>query len=96
MGVVGGFIVYALLWFVCLILIAPRGQATQLEEGVIEPGTPGGAPATIHMGRKLIYASLLALAIWAVIYGVVAYELVTLSDLEFFSPASLRGDASGS
>lgn len=91
MGWVGGIVTYALLWFLCLILVAPRGQPTQLESGRVEPGTPGGAPASIRMGRKFLWATLLAVGIWGGIYLIVVNELVTLSDLEILSPASLRG-----
>ena len=95
MGWVGGVVVYAVLWFICLMLVAPRGQPTQIEAGQIEPGTPGGAPASIRMGRKFLYATVFALVVWLIIFVVLEYKILTLGDFDFLAPESLRSSTLG-
>ena len=62
MGWTGVIVMYVVFWFIALFLILPRGQKTQIEHGEIEPGTPGGAPAEINIGRKFLYATIAAAA----------------------------------
>lgn len=90
MGVTGAIVVYALLWFICLLIIMPRGQPTQAEVGHVEPGTPSGAPSTLNIQRKLLLTTIVATVIWLIIFLIVSFDVITLDDLDFLSPASLR------
>lgn len=86
----GGIVTFAVLWFICLLVILPRGLRTQLEAGEVEPGTPGGAPTDLRFGRKLLWTTAVAALIWAVVWIVIESGVVSLSDFEFLMPASFR------
>ena len=93
MSVTGGIVAFAVIWFVCLLLILPRGLTTQAEAGEVEPGTPEGAPSAFHFGRKALWTTLVTIVLWAVFFAILEFELLTMKDFDFMMPASLRTDA---
>lgn len=86
----GAIVTYAVLFFVCLLVILPRGVPTQDEDGEIEPGTPAGAPSEINIRRKYLWAALMALAGFAVIAVVMESGWLSLDDFDFLFPASFH------
>lgn len=93
MGWVGGGISFIFIWAFCMLVVLPRGQATQAEQGEIEPGTPPGAPATFRLAPRLLYATLIAAAIWGCVAGVMNAGWITLEDFDFITPKSIREGA---
>lgn len=73
--------VFFLIWWVVLFAVLPWGVHSQHEGGAIAPGTDPGAPALPKLGRKLIWTTLIAGAVFAAFYVVVANRLVTLNGL---------------
>ncbi|MEL6979893.1 MAG: DUF1467 family protein [Pseudomonadota bacterium] len=89
MSITGAVVLFAVYWFIALFLVLPRGQVTQLEDGEVVPGTPGGAPADIKIGRKFIYATIGA----TIAVGVTALILnsgLDMDDFEFLYPESFK------
>lgn len=91
MSVIGGVVVYAISWWILLLVILPRGVQTQIESGEIEPGTPGGAPAhRLPVRRKLLWISLAALIPFGIFWILIEYQPLTLNDFDFLFPASFK------
>lgn len=91
----GAVVLYAVFWFIALFLILPRGQATQIEEGEIEPGTPGGAPAEINIRRKFLYATIASAIALAILAAVMDSGWVELDDFDFLYPDSFKEPPAG-
>ena len=76
---------FFLIWWVTLFAVLPWGIRSQHEgrnDGQeMAPGTDPGAPTRARIGRKLLWTTLLALAIYAAFYLVYTKRLVTLDDL---------------
>ncbi len=84
MSITGGLVLFAVIWFLVFFVtlqIRPRSQA---DGGEVEPGTPPGAPADAQVGRKARIATVVTLAIWAVIAAVILSGAVTIHDLDWF------------
>ncbi|MEL6317567.1 MAG: DUF1467 family protein [Pseudomonadota bacterium] len=90
MSVTGAIVIYAVAWFITLIVVIPRGLRTQAEAGAVEPGTPAGAPEAINLMRKFWITTIIATTIWAAICSVIHFELLTLKDFDFLLPASFK------
>jgi predicted secreted protein len=71
--------IYFLIWWVTLFAVLPWGVSSQGEEGA--PGTDPGAPRVPHLVGKLIWTTLLATAVFAVIATIYATRLITIDDL---------------
>lgn len=86
MAVTSGLVLYAVLWFLALLIVLPFGVRSQEEAGEIEPGTSAGAPADPRIGRKMLWATLGAAAAWLVVFGVVAGGVITREDIRVLAP----------
>ena len=60
-----GFAIYFVLWWIVLFLTLPFGVRSQHEDGEGAPGTDPGAPIVTHMGRKLIWTTVISAIIFA-------------------------------
>jgi predicted secreted protein len=68
--------IYFLIWWVTLFAVLPWGVRNQEEAGEITPGTDPGAPAVHVLGRKLMWTTVVASAVFGILYGVYAYGLI--------------------
>jgi len=73
--------IFFLIWWVVLFAVLPWGIRSQHEGGEIVPGTDPGAPAIPNLWRKLLWTTLVSVAIFACCYVVYVNRLVTLEDL---------------
>ncbi len=61
--------VYFVIWWLCFILVLPIGARSQAElGGEIVRGSDPGAPAVLRMWPKLLAASVLAIAVTALLF----------------------------
>lgn len=61
------FSAYAVLWFLCLFCLLPVGLGAERD-----PET--GAPLNPQLGKKALWATLIAAVIWAVFYAAVGFH----------------------
>jgi predicted secreted protein len=73
--------IFFLIWWVVLFAVLPWGVRSQSERGEVAPGTDPGAPAVLHLGRKLVWTTLVSAAIFAACYVAYVDHLVTLRGL---------------
>lgn len=81
MNLTGGIVLYAVLWFLTLFIVILIGQRSQQDAGEIVPGTPAGAPADLRLRGKLIWTTVIAGLIWAVLAYVILGGLITRADV---------------
>lgn len=61
-----GFAIYFVLWWIVLFAVLPFGVRSQMENGEEIAGTDPGAPSVVHMGRKLLWTTIISAVIFAV------------------------------
>ena len=64
------FAIYFIVWWVCLFVVLPFGAKTQVDTGVVVPGTDPGAPVSARFWHTMLYTTLLSipltlLLLWA-------------------------------
>lgn len=74
---------YALCWWVVLFAILPIGVRAQHEEGEVSPGTAESAPVAPQIVLKMLATTLISGVIFAILYTVVAYGIITIDDIPF-------------
>ena len=79
MAITTAIAIYFLIWWIVLFAVLPWGVRAQGEDGV--PGTDPGAPLAPRLMAKLVWTTLIATAIFAIIATVYVYRLVSLDDL---------------
>ena len=73
--------IYFIIWWTVLFAVLPWGVRSQEESGLISPGTDPGAPALARLGRKLLWTTVTASAVFALFWLIYSYRLVTLDDM---------------
>ena len=68
MGIGTLIAIYFLIWWVVLFAVLPWGVRSQEEAGEVMPGTDPGAPAIHKVWSKLIWTTVVASTIFAVLY----------------------------
>ncbi len=81
MTVTTALAIFFLIWWVTLFAVLPWGVRSQHEGGDMVPGTDPGAPTSFRIGRKLLWTTVVAVAIYAGCYVVYAERLVTIDGL---------------
>ena len=84
MSITGAIVLFAVIWFVTLLVVLPIGLRTQEEEGEVVPGTPASAPADARIGRKLFWTTVVAIALWAPLCAFILWGGVTVRDIDFW------------
>ena len=72
---------YFIIWWTVLFAVLPWGVRSQRESGAVTQGTDPGAPAIHHLGRKLLWTSVVASVVFALWYAIFTYRLIALDDL---------------
>jgi predicted secreted protein len=75
--------IYFLIWWVVLFAVLPWGVRNQEEAGDVAPGTDPGAPAVHRLWSKLMWTTVAASTIFAVLYviysrGLIPYDFLTM------------------
>jgi predicted secreted protein len=88
MGIAGSLMVITIAWWLAFFALLPVGIRSQLEDGHVVPGTEPSAPTAPHLGKKAIWAFVIALVVWACLFSVIEFQLVSLDD--FPVPSGIR------
>jgi predicted secreted protein len=76
--------VYFICWWVVLFAILPLRIGPQPPEGERDAiADAAGAPYAPNVGRKFILTTFVSAAVFAIIYAILAFQLVTLDNLPF-------------
>ena len=83
MGIAGSIVSFVVLWWLILFMTLPIGVETQAEADSVEPGTAPSAPTQPKLIRKMLLTTAITAVLWAGLYAVITFELVTLDDFPF-------------
>ena len=78
MGVFTSIAIFLTIWWTVLFAVLPFGVHTQGEAGEIVPGTPASAPVAPRMLRTFAITTVVAGAVFAVVYAVLAGGIVDI------------------
>jgi predicted secreted protein len=82
--------IYFLIWWVVLFVVLPWGARSQDESGAVTPGTDPGAPAAHRVWMKLLWTTVIASVVFAILAGVYKLGLIPYDFLMAISGPSRR------
>jgi predicted secreted protein len=85
MSITSAFVLFAIIWFVSLLVALPIGLTTQEEAGDVTPGTPPSAPADPKIGKKMFWVTVVTLALWIPLCAVIIWGGITVRDLDIWN-----------
>ena len=80
--------IYFLIWWTVLFAVLPWGVRSKHECGEFVPGTDPGAPAIHRVWRKLLWTTVFASAIFAILYVIYSQGLIPYDFLKKISGPS--------
>ncbi|MCL5775731.1 DUF1467 family protein [Limibaculum sp. FT325] len=86
MSITSAIVLFAIVWALVFYMVNPLWQVSQREAGEIVPGTPESAPVDPMLRKKAIITTIVAAALFGLIYWVIEYQVVTLDDLSWIEP----------
>ncbi len=98
MGPTSALVLFAVIWFMVLLIVAPFRVSTQGDRGEIVPGTHAGAPEVHHLKKKMWITTGIALVLWLIISGIILSEVISVRDLDWFGrmdPVAPAGGTGG-
>jgi predicted secreted protein len=84
MTITAAIVLYAVIWFLSLLVALPIGLRSQEEAGEVAPGTPASAPADPMIRRKMAWVTLVTTLLWAIIAATILWSGLTVRDIDFF------------
>ncbi len=90
MSVTSAMVLFFSIWAVVFFMVLPQGVVTQEEDGNVMPGTPASAPADAMIRKKALITTAIAALVWAIVFSVIEFRVLTLDDIPFLTPPSGR------
>ena len=84
MGITSAIVLFAVIWWLTLLIVVPVKMKTQQDVGRVTPGTQSGAPEVHHLKAKLWITTGIALVLFAIIGGTIISGVITVQDLDWF------------
>lgn len=84
MTITAAIVTFATLWFLVLFCVLPLRFRSQAEAGRVEPGTPASAPEDAQIGRKARLTTVIAVVLFALIWGIVTSGWITVDNMDVF------------
>lgn len=88
MGIAGSLMVISIAWWLAFFAMLPFGVRSQLEDGEVVPGSERSAPTTPNLRKKAIWAFVIALIAWGLLYWLVEMSGVSVDDIPI--PTGIR------
>lgn len=73
--------VYFVVWWIVLFAVLPWGVRSQEESGEVVPGSDPGAPRLPRLLLKLLWTTLISVAVCALGLAVYKYRLIAFDSL---------------
>lgn len=84
MGLASGLAIYFIIWWLVLFTVLPWGAGSHHEaETEVEPGNAPSAPVKPRIGFKFAVTTAIATLVFALVYAILTYELITLDSIPF-------------
>lgn len=84
MAITSALVLFAVIWFMTLLIVLPIRLKTQGDHGDIVPGTHASSPENPQMKKRFLITTVVAAILWVIIAGVIFSGLITVRDLEVF------------
>jgi predicted secreted protein len=91
MSLASGIAIYFIVWWVCLFAVLPFGVKNAHETGeTVEQGNEAGAPVNPRLRQKILATTILATAVFALIWGQMTYAWIGFEDIPYLKDMPLH------
>ncbi|EEX09981.1 conserved hypothetical protein [Ruegeria lacuscaerulensis ITI-1157] len=91
MTITAALVLFAVIWFLTLLVVLPVRIKTQGDLGDIVPGTHAGAPEVHHMKKKIWITTGISIILWAIIAGIIVSGVISVRDFDWLNQLEATG-----
>ncbi len=84
MSITSAIVLFGVIWFLTYLVVIPIRLKTQGDLGQVVEGTQAGAPEIHNLGKKAWITTLITAVLWAIMYVIIATDIVTMDDIDLF------------
>ena len=84
MSITSAIVLFAVIWFLTLLIVLPIRLETQGDKGEIVPGTHAGSPVDPQMKKRALWTTAITFVLWSLISGIILSGWITVEDLDWF------------
>lgn len=85
MAITSALVLFAVIWFMLLLMALPLRMKSQEEDGNVVPGTPASAPVDPMIKKKMIWVTVVTFALWAPLCWLIISGILTIEDIDFYN-----------
>jgi len=85
MSIASAIVLYAVLWFLTLLVVLPIRLKSQGDVGEIVPGTHAGAPHDPQLKKRALITTIIAFVLWCVTAGIILSGWISVRDFDVFN-----------
>ena len=85
MAVFSALVLFAMIWFITLLIVIVIRQPSQADTGQVVHGTHAGAPANPQMRKRFLITTGVTIALWAPLVWFIASGQLTIDDIDMFT-----------
>ena len=85
MTITAALVLFAVIWFLTLLIVLPVRIKTQGDLGEIVPGTHAGAPEVHHLKKKMWITTGISVVIWVIIAGIIISGVISVRDFDWLN-----------
>ena len=90
MTITAALVLFAVIWFMTLLVVLPIRIKTQGDLGDIVPGTHAGAPKVHHMKKKMWITTGISVVLWAIVAGIIISGVISVRDFDWLNQLEPR------
>jgi len=85
MTITGAIVLYAVIWFMGMLVALPLGLQTHGDDGTDDDRlTPASSPQNPNLRRKAVGVTVITTIFWSVLCLIILSGWITIEDLDFF------------
>lgn len=84
MTITAAIVLFAVIWFMVFFCALPIRFQSQADLGDVMLGTPKSAPHDAMIAKKARITSVIAVVLWAGLYGVITSGWITIHNMDIF------------
>ncbi|WP_112320430.1 DUF1467 family protein [Oceanibium sediminis] len=91
MTITGAIVLFAVIWFMALLIALPLGLRTHGDRGVNSQAEPAFSPVNANVRRKILWVTAITIVLWIPICLFIASGIVSIDDLDFWGRLGPKG-----
>lgn len=85
MAITSAIVLFAVIWFMLLLIALPMRMKSQEQDGNVVPGTPASAPVNPMIGKKMIWVTVVTVVLWVPLVTFIMSGVVSIHDIDFYN-----------